>query len=368
MPRASSPLDLLRFAVLPVVFGLLSGIVGALFADAWIAAESYSEPPLLQLGRPRAALTAPLPEAAVAERLSALDVPLYAAKAARSNDLADRARAPSEIVGYAVALTSDGWLATHESVLAAGPVAAGVSGRILEPRQRIADARTGLVFLKIDAAALPVSAFEETEALEVGTPLYASDASGAFSPTVFSGWVPSEARLAVVRDSDRFNRQARLGRSFVRGAAGGAVVTAGGNLAGVLVPAAAQGDRAAFVPTHLFRPILNQVFRNQPIVRASFGVRYLDIESHAYVGAPPSSPSGAALAGSRREGFAAIRAGSAGDEAGLREGDILLRFDGVELSAGRDLAELLGEYAPGARVDVEFLRGEERGSAAVVLK
>jgi serine protease Do len=354
--------DLIRTTVLPVVLGLLAGVAGSL------ASEAYLKPPLepspSPIGQPVRSLPSPLPEAEIAARLRRLDLPVYLRRNLRGGDLIDRAHVAGEAVGQATVLTSDGWLVTHHSV-AVGPLSVGVDGRVVEVDRQMVDVRTGLVFLKIQASALPVTGFEETSGLRLGAPLYAEDELRLTIPTLYGGAGPAERRPPGIGSSDRFSRVFRLDRTFGPKAAGGAVLTREGSLAGILVPA--KDGPAAFVPSHLFRPVVAEVFRGQQPTRALLGVQYLDLESAYFAGEPAEAASGALLAPSRRERLPAVRPGSAAARAGLRQGDIIARFDGVEISGGRDLSELVGEYEKGAKVKIEILRAGVRRPLDVTL-
>jgi len=364
--RRPSYAELVRLTIVPVVLGLAAGIAGALTAESYLAAESFQEPPPIQIGRPSVSVTSPLPEAEIADRLKRADLPLYLKKAA-ATDIADRARSAPEIVGYAAVLTSDGWLATYQGAVAA-PVSVAVGGRLIDPTTQIVDARTGVVFLKVDASALPVSGFEDTDVLRAGTPLYAAGEKGLFARAAYAGAVVSEKKVpsGSLRDSDRFSRIFRLDRDLGARAAGGAVLTAGGNLAGIVVPGDDGND--AFVPMHLIRPVLVAVFRGQQPARASFGANYLALEDVVMSGQALSEATGARLSSSRALGLPAVRTGSAAARAGLLEGDIVLAVDEVKISGGRDLAELLGEYAPGGRARFDILRGTERKTVEVTFR
>ncbi len=354
--------DLVRMTLVPVVLGLAAGVAGALTAESYLAAESFREPAPIQIGRPSVSVTQPLPETEIAERLDRVNVPLYARRAAGS-DVADRARSVSEIVGYAAVLTSDGWLATHQSVLAS-PVMLAVGGRLIEPEAQAVDARTGIVFLKIDASALDVSGFEDTDVLPPGTRLFASD-GGLFVQAAYAGAAPSERKVpsGALHHSDRFSRAFRFDRPLGDASAGSAVLTVGGNLAGIVAPGASGGD--AFVPMHLIRPVLAAVFRGQEPARAALGLHYLPLGETVMTGQGFGDLAGARVTASRTLGLPATRAGSAATRAGLLEGDIILAVDEVELSGGRDLAELIAEYAPGAKARFDILRAGERRSLEV---
>ncbi len=59
--------------------------------------------------------------------------------------------------------------------------------------------------------------------------------------------------------------------------------------------------------------------------------------------------------------------GAAGP-AGLEAGDVITAIDGVPITTYNQLYRTVGEYEPGAKVKIEFLRGAEKGSKMVVLK
>ncbi len=72
------------------------------------------------------------------------------------------------------------------------------------------------------------------------------------------------------------------------------------------------------------------------------------------------APAGAyGSAGSTRAGPAA--------GAGLRAGDVVLRFADRPIEEPGDLIALVRKYAPGSVVTVEYRRGAERRTAAVTL-
>lgn len=361
MPRS---LRLSTFIV-PVVLGLASGLAGAFIVPAYLfSVSSGVEPALIQIGRPSAQLAPPMAEADLSDRLRKIDLPLYLKKPLTGVDPADRARAPYEAVGYATALTSDGWVVTHQSVLSGGQIVIEVEGRLLEPARQVVDARTGLAFFKIDASALAVAGFADTEMLPASAPLYAQGSERGFAALRFAGRAlsPRKPLPGALQDADRFSLSYRFDRAVDAGAVGGAVIAGDGELVGVAAPDAAGG--MAFVPMHLIRPVLAAVFRGDPPARALLGARYLAPEEAAFSGSD-SALSGVRLSGSRAAGLPAVRNGSAAARAGLRDGDVIVKIDGAELATGRDLAELIAQYAPGAKARFDILRGGERRSLDV---
>jgi len=309
-------------------------------------------------GRSPSAITAPLPEAELAERLESLTLPIFRAADVGVGELANRAMLPQEAIGMAAVVTSDGWLLTHKDVVR-GNVLIGLDGKLKAPTKRIDDPRTGIIFLKIENGPLHVSGFEETDLLAEGASLYAQDVGGAFTKTFFSGTrYPDNLGL---RSSETFSREFMLDRTYDQRAHGAAVITAGGNLAGVLSP-------EGFIPIHLLRPVLSDAFRGQELERASLGIRYIDLSAVFIGGSAAENSSGARVTSSPSRGLSAVKALSAASEAGLKEADIILRIDDKELTVDADLAEVIAEYRPEDQARLEIVRDGERRFVEVVFK
>ncbi len=351
--------ELARSIFVPAVLGLVAGLAGALMVESYFAGLSVSTAEPLQIGRLPVATNGTLSQTELAERLRRLNAPVYP-RLAPSSDLSQRARGVSEAIGFATVLTSDGWLVTAPSTVT-GQVSVAVGGRLLDPTVRLVDPRTGLVFLKVDATALPVSGFEETDGLRSGAPLYAFDEGGLFVATAFAGTTPLNRRAQVpnLENSDIFMRAFHLDGAWGMRAAGGAVVSADGDVAGFLVPDKAGSD--TFVPMHLVSSVLTQIFRGEAPVRAMLGVQTLSLDDTAFTEGGFGDVKGARITGSRVLGVPAVRPGSAAAKAGLQEGDILLRVDGTDLTDGRDLSELIATLEPGAKIRLDVLKdGAER--------
>lgn len=349
---------IIRSSLLPVFLGLAAGLSGGVMAYSYLTISLNQLPESQAFGRAPSAVTAPLPEAELAERLKHLTLPVFRSVDVGVGELANRTMLPQEAVGMATVITSDGWLLTHKDI-ARGNVLIGLEGKLKTPQKRVDDPRTGLVFLKIENGPLQVSGFEETDIMAEGASLYAQDAGGSFTKTFFSGTKYPD-NLAL-RSSEAFSRQFLLDREYASKAYGGAVVTAGGNLAGILSP-------VGFLPIHMVRPVLSDAFRGQELERASLGIRYISLGGVYIGGEQAEASSGARVTSSPVRGLSAVKALSAASEAGLKEGDIILRVDDKELTVGADLAEVIAEYRPENQARLEILRDGERRFVEVTFK
>ena len=62
-----------------------------------------------------------------------------------------------------------------------------------------------------------------------------------------------------------------------------------------------------------------------------------------------------------------VEPGGAADRAGLRPGDIIIRFDGRTVSSGQDLLAMIRDRSPGDEVEAEYERGGTAGSTTIIL-
>jgi serine protease Do len=210
-----------------------------------------------------------------------------------------------------------------------------------------------------------VSGFEDTAKLREGTQLFAAGTARLFTQVRFGGRILPERKAAggILHDSDKFTLAYRLDRLLEAHAVGGAVMTTGGNLAGIIVPGTGGAD--AFVPMHLIQPILAEVFRGHVPTRAMLGVHYLTPQETVFIDPNLGPLPGVRLSGSRVAGVPAVRIGSAAQHAGLLEGDVILRIDGTDLNSGSDLTEMVAQYAPDTKVRFDIFRKGARQSIDV---
>jgi S1-C subfamily serine protease len=66
--------------------------------------------------------------------------------------------------------------------------------------------------------------------------------------------------------------------------------------------------------------------------------------------------------------IAAVNGGSAAEEAGLKEGDIIIGIDKNEVKSTAELQEFVARNRPGDKIDVTFLRDGEENTVEATLK
>src|SRR3989344_5338439 len=142
--------------IVAAIIGFISGVVGQIVADVYIdpfAGNGAGGPTVAAGGVTIPALAGLYP--------------------VRTNQVSATSQVyrPSEQLGTAVILTSDGWLLTHQSVVSSiipADLAVVIGNQIFEVSQIIPDDMAGVAFVKISATNLPVVVLGDSDELFSG--------------------------------------------------------------------------------------------------------------------------------------------------------------------------------------------------------
>jgi S1-C subfamily serine protease len=356
--------------IVSVFFGLAAGVTGMLVVIAYVVPTSMfggSASPLVggKAVTDKRVDEAPLPAALAATRSSAI---FYVAKPVAAGTFA-AAYVPEEAVGAGAVLTSDGWLMSHAAVLVrpkgAKPLVAVIGTKAYPVADVIRDPYSDVVFTKIDAANLPVTAFGEGRALQPGESAFAFDAAGGLRRLAVIAFddLPAADVASLVRSSERMQKVLRVsGASGVP--TGAMILNRQGEVVGILD--GKDGDDAVAVPLESVSRMIGGVLREKRVSRPSLGLRYVDLSR--LIGASSDLPRRGALVSASVDGKtpAVDRRGPA-DLVGIAAGDVITAVAGQEVSAKATLADLVAEYAPGTTVAVTFMRGGAEKTVDVVL-
>jgi hypothetical protein len=344
-----------------VVFGLSAGAVGTLL----VIASAPNPGPLYQQGTlqtvvhvPSGSAGSPDASAGGSVRSSAL---VFAAKKAGIT-LADGSFIASDAVGSALVLTSDGWLVSDDAVFTAAVRAALPAYRIVIGSAAYAidaavtDPFTGVVFVKVDAANLPVTSYLNGTDLQAGDHVYLFDAFSGLrvADVVGYGSRPVSAPSGLIRSSERQQMILRLSGTGGAVPPGSMVVGASGEAVAVFVGDDVSGSTA--IPFGTFSTQIGSILHDRKAHRPYLGVRSIDLSRTLGIAAFGARPRGALLAASA-DGTPAVQRRSPADDAGLKEGDLILAVNDQELGAETALADVLADYEPGNVVTLMVRRG-----------
>jgi len=146
-----------------------------------------------------------------------------------------------------------------------------------------------------------------------------------------------------------------------KGNSGGPLLNLKGEVTGINTAMVLEAQSIGFaIPIDKARKDIEQVKTLGKIVYPFLGVRYVLInEKIQKENNLPVSYGAWIIKGERGE--AAIYSGSAAEKAGLKEGDIILEFNGERITLENTLAKIIMKYNPGDKVILKILReGKEK--------
>src|SRR5687768_9207034 len=254
--------------------------------------------------------------------------------------------------GSGVIFTPDGFILTNNHVIeAGGPITAILpDGRSIRAESIGRDAHTDLAVLRIDGANLSWGRLGDSRRLRVGQVAIAIGNPYGFHHSVTSGVVSALGRSLRSRSGRLMDDVIQTDASLNPGNSGGPLVTTAGDVIGIntamILPA--QGICFA-IASNTVRFVASRLMRDGRIRRSYIGV------------AGQQTPIPRALA---RANQIAVASGvlvtsieklspAAG---GLRDGDVILAFDGQTVSGIDDLHRLLTDERIGVATRVTVLR------------
>lgn len=260
--------------------------------------------------------------------------------------LADPIVPPIErIQGYGVSVTSDGWLIAPAGVFTAPVAELGVvwRSRVYPVTQAVRDRTSDLVFFKIDATGLPVTAFVSPLDVVPGLGVWIETQPRQFRPETVVAIDARATREVVV--SERLNRRLLVSLDGRVTTPGIAVWAENGGLVGLVMSADATG--ASVLPTTAISSTLSQSLAGRTVQHAALGIRVQDVSSLVYEGVRQQWP---------EQGVLVRQVISTSTAKLLQEGDIIERIDRDAFDGIVDLGERLLDYHPGTNVTLQVLR------------
>lgn len=241
-------------------------------------------------------------------------------------------------------------------------------GRSLPGKLLGGDRDNDIAVLKIEAADLPVASIAKGApvigewALAIGNPYgYLIDDP---RPSVTVGVVSAVDRSFTPNAGIRMRHVLQTDAAINPGNSGGALVNAVGQVIGINTFIFTGGGQSqGSIGLGFAIPIARAMRIVDEIVK--FG-RVRDFTTGLF-----SDPSAAAAMGLRRgDGVlvSEVEAGSPGDKAGLRSGDVIVGVDGKRVSDLEDVRSLLRLFRVGDSVPLRLKRGTKELSAAIVLE
>jgi serine protease Do len=262
-----------------------------------------------------------------------------------------------EGLGTGVIVDTNGYVLTNNHVVeGADEVTVKLSdNRTFKAEVVGSDPKTDIAVLKVDGKNLSTAALGDSDQLEVGEWVAAVGNPFGLTSTVTAGIVSAKGRSEVaIADYEDF---IQTDAAINPGNSGGPLVNLAGEVIGINTAIASrtggyQGVGFA-IPINMAKSIMDSLIHEGHVVRGFLGVGIQPLseglaESFGYHGTD------GALIGE-------VSPGSPADQAGFKEGDIILRYEDKNITTINQLRNLVASTKPGTTVPVEIFRnGGER--------
>lgn len=274
----------------------------------------------------------------------------------------------SQAAGTGFILSSDGYIATNKHVVA-NATKIGVildDGSTYEDVELIGtDPINDFAIVKIkDVKDLTPIKIGDSKTTNIGQQVVAiGNALGTYQNSVTSGIISGKGRSLTASDSSRTTYETlsdmiQTDAAINGGNSGGPLVNAAGEVIGINTAYASQGNNVGFaIPINSVKGIMAGVLKDGKFERAVLGVRYQTITPLIAKEKKLDVTAGAYVKGSNNA--SAVIKSSAGDKAGIKDGDIITAVNGTKIGTAGSLGSLIGEYAVGDTVKLEVYRDKK---------
>lgn len=273
-------------------------------------------------------------------------------------------------LGSGVIISADGYIVTNNHVInGAEKIEVTLNdNRTFNAKIIGSDATSDLALLKIEAKELPSITFGDSDALKVGEWVLAVGNPFGFTSTVTAGIVSAKARSI---SSATHSRNMGI-ESFIQtdaavnpGNSGGALVNTNGELVGINTAIYSQtGNYAGYsfaIPSALVQKIIEDIKQYGTVQRAVLGISYTELTAEMAEEKKITATN---------EGIyvATVNDRSAAMEAGIKEGDVIIKINGNDVKNSGQMMEQMNKLRPGDVATFTYIRDNKTHTTKVTLK
>lgn len=298
---------------------------------------------------------------------------------------------PQMASGSGVIISPDGYIVTNNHVVAKADKIDITTNdhRRFTAKVIGTDPNTDLALIKIDAENLPIVKLGNSDDAKVGEWVLAVGNPFNLTSTVTAGIVSAKGRgIGIIGqdnsddDSNPFGPtrnsnqpKAKTGiESFIQtdaainpGNSGGALVNTRGELIGINAAIASHtGSYEGYgfaIPINLAKKVLNDIKKYGAVKRGMIGVTFTDLSEN-------DKTQSQGINTDKTNGLyvTSVLPNSAGQAAGLKEGDIITKVEGNTVYESSDLQERVARLQPGDKINLTVARGNAERNVTVTLK
>jgi len=289
--------------------------------------------------------------AALARRAAPAVVNIYVLQMMQGSNPGQHVQREAQGSGFII--DPDGFIVTNNHVVMGSQQ---IKVRLLDQREFEAtivgvDQKTDLALIKINAHGLPYLRFGDSDDLQVGEWVIAIGNPLGLGHTVTAGIVSAKGRVLGAGPYDDF---IQTDASINPGNSGGPLINMRGEVVGINTlianPQEAQGIGFA-IPSNLARVIISQLRLHGRVERSWLGAYVQRVSPALADNFGLGSPRGALIN--------QVVPNSPADRAGLRPGDVVVKFNGRLVESADDLPAMVAQTPAGEQVEMEIVRNRQ---------
>src|SRR3954467_15956990 len=272
-------------------------------------------------------------------------------------------RSESRSLGSGFIITTDGYVLPNAHVVEAADeiTVKFTDKRELKAKLIGADKRTDIALLKIETSApLPAVRFGDPGKLKVGEWVVAIGSPFGFENTVTAGIVSAKGRSLP---QENFVPFIQTDAAVNPGNSGGPLFNMRGEVVGINSQISSRTGGfmglSFSIPIDVANDIATQLKTTGKITRGRIGVVIQPVTKELAESFGLPKPAGALVS--------SVEKGSPADKAGIEAGDVILKFDGKDVTSSEDLPRLVGSTKPGAKAAVQLMRSKASREVSLVV-
>ncbi len=271
----------------------------------------------------------------------------------------------AQSMGSGFIISQDGYILTNNHVVG---TAKQITVRLNDRREFEAeiiglDPRSDLALLKIDESGLPMVHFGEPDNLKVGEWVVAIGSPFGLDYSASTGIVSAIGRSIPTARGEDYVPFIQTDVAINPGNSGGPLFNLAGEVVGInsqIYTRSGGSIGLSFaIPVSVALEVVSQLKEKGRVDRGWLGVYIQDVDKNLAQSLGLKKPRGALLAQVEPNGPA--------DKAGLKAGDVVIRFNGQAVDEASDLPHIVGLLIAGKKAAVIVMRrGKERKMSVIV--
>jgi Do/DeqQ family serine protease len=270
--------------------------------------------------------------------------------------------------GSGVIISPDGYIVTNNHVIENSDKINIILNNKQEYEAEMVgtDPDTDIALLKIDADKdLPAIQWGNSDNLRLGEWVLAVGNPFNLTSTVTAGIVSAKARgIGIISGQLPIESFIQTDAAVNPGNSGGALVNTRGELVGINTAIASRtGSYSGYsfaVPVSIVRKVVDDLKEYGEVQRAILGVSIQNVNAELANKLKLDNVKGVYVAGVVEDGAA--------NEAGIKEGDVILSVDNIEVNTVSELQEQIGKHRPGDKVELLIKRNNKKKQYTATLR